>query len=126
MTGTTPDISEWLDFDFYDWVWWLDKKNPSTTDKNVTLGRWLGISHKIRSDMCYWILLVSGHVISQTTVQHVTHDELMTTEMAEIIKEYDEDLEKRLDDTNFVNPEVGELYIDEMEDADDVPAPNYT
>ena len=70
--------------------------------------------------MCYWTLLVSGHFISQMTVQHVTHDELMDTEMAKRIKEFDEDLEKRLDDTKFVNPEVSELYINEMDDADDV------
>jgi hypothetical protein len=24
VTGQTPDISEWLDFEFYDLVWWLD------------------------------------------------------------------------------------------------------
>ena len=28
-------------------------------------------------------------------------------------------LKKRLDDTNFVNPEAGELYIDEVEDDDE-------
>ena len=25
ITGQTPDISEWLDFEFYDLVWWLDR-----------------------------------------------------------------------------------------------------
>jgi hypothetical protein len=24
VTGNTPDISEWLDFEFYDLVWWCD------------------------------------------------------------------------------------------------------
>ena len=24
VMGQTPDISEWLDFEFYDLVWWLD------------------------------------------------------------------------------------------------------
>ena len=40
--------------------------------------------------------------------------------MAERIKKFDEDLEKILDDTNFVNPEVGELYIKKMDDDDNV------
>ena len=39
VTGQTPDISEWLDFDFYDLVYWLYKKDPGTTDDNVILGR---------------------------------------------------------------------------------------
>ena len=77
VTGQTPDIKEWLDFDFYDRVWWLDTKKPGTTDENVTLGRWLGISHKIGSDMCYWVLTVSGNVVSWTTVQHVSRDDLL-------------------------------------------------
>jgi hypothetical protein len=27
VTGNTPDISEWLDFEFYDLVWWIDQPN---------------------------------------------------------------------------------------------------
>jgi hypothetical protein len=32
ITGNTPDISEWLDFDFYDMVWYYDRKHPGMTD----------------------------------------------------------------------------------------------
>jgi hypothetical protein len=32
ITGNTPDISEWLDFDFYDMVWYYDRKHPDMTD----------------------------------------------------------------------------------------------
>ena len=53
FTGNIPDISKWLDFGLYDRVWCLNKKKPSTIDENVILGRWLAISHKIVSDMCY-------------------------------------------------------------------------
>ena len=39
MTGNTPDISEWLDFEFYDLVWWLDRptkpSKPSITTSQV-------------------------------------------------------------------------------------------
>ena len=46
VTGETPDISEWLDFEFYDLVWWLDRPNkPSVNDDTRRLGRWLGVSH---------------------------------------------------------------------------------
>jgi hypothetical protein len=27
VTGETPDISKWLDFEFYDRVWWWDQHN---------------------------------------------------------------------------------------------------
>ena len=39
VTGDTPDISEWLDFDFYDLVWYWDSPHLSMTDENPKLGR---------------------------------------------------------------------------------------
>ena len=69
--------------------------------------------------MCYWVLTVSGNVIARTTVQHVTRDEYLDPVMCKRIKEFDKQIEKRLDDTNFVNPEAGELYIGEVEDEDE-------
>jgi hypothetical protein len=40
VTGETPDISEWLDFEFYDLVWWWDRpNNPNINDEMKRLGR---------------------------------------------------------------------------------------
>ena len=69
--------------------------------------------------MCYWVLTVSGNVIARTTTQHVTRDKYLDPVMCERIKDFDKQIEKLLDDTNFVNPEAGELYIDEVEDKDE-------
>jgi hypothetical protein len=34
VTGETPNISEWLDFEFYDLVWWWDQRNkPKINDE---------------------------------------------------------------------------------------------
>ena len=38
VTREMPCILEYLDFEFYDSVWWLDKKHPSTIDRNIILG----------------------------------------------------------------------------------------
>ena len=78
VVGQTPEIYEWLDFDFYDCVLILDNKHTSTTDNIIILERWLGISHKIGSNMCYLLLTVSGKVITQTTVQHVIYTDFYT------------------------------------------------
>ena len=43
LTGETPDISEYLDFGFYDWV--VFKKNAGLGE--AKLGRWLCVSHKV-------------------------------------------------------------------------------
>ena len=43
ITGDTPDISEYLDFSFYDWVSY--RANAGLGE--VSIGRWIGVSHKI-------------------------------------------------------------------------------
>ena len=64
LTGETPDISEYLDFSFYDWCWYNDNAGLG----EAKLGRWLGVSHHMGSLMSYWVLMLKGHVISWTTV----------------------------------------------------------
>ncbi len=44
-------------------------------DEMKRLGRWLGVSHHVGSDLCYWIVTDSGQVVSKTSVEHVTHDD---------------------------------------------------
>src|SRR5687767_5209997 len=62
LTGETPDISKWLDFTFFDQVWYHVPTNKILVDI-CKLGCWLGISHRIGSDMLYWVLTESGKVI---------------------------------------------------------------
>jgi len=56
VTGNTPDISEWLDFDFYDWCWYWQGPTHELTEAKAKIGRVLGVAHQIGSDLCYWIL----------------------------------------------------------------------
>ena len=80
LTGNTVDISEWLDFDFYERVWYWDQKKMDMTDEQARLGCWLGISHRVGRDMTYWILTESGTVITRSsTVQHITISDMATS-----------------------------------------------
>ena len=49
VTGATPDISEYLDFGFWDLV--LYKSNVGVGVPE--LGMWLGVSHSIRPEMSF-------------------------------------------------------------------------
>jgi hypothetical protein len=91
-TGETPDIAEWLDFTFYKWVWVLHQATAEVGDDIRRLGRWIGISHRVGSRMCYWILLESGKVISSTPIEHVTRDELLDTKTKAKIECFDKHL----------------------------------
>ena len=50
VTGETPDISEWIDFEFYDRVWFYDRKKMEMDDTGRKLARWLGVAHRVGSD----------------------------------------------------------------------------
>ena len=93
ITGETPDISEYLDFTFYDWVVY----KPNAGLGKETLGRWLGVLHKIGQLMSYWILTIAGMVVSCVTVQRLTNAEKKTDEWKARMKECDAAIRDRLE-----------------------------
>jgi hypothetical protein len=124
ITGETPDISEWLDFDIYDLVWVWDNPNAEV---NPRLARWLGVAHRIGSDLCYWVINDNGNVLARTTVQHVTDLDRKQPETAERIKTFDEALSAKLGDANHELPDVvpgSSFFLEDLELGDGgVPIP---
>jgi hypothetical protein len=76
IIGQTIDILERLDFSFYDLVWFWNEQKMDMTEDQRLLGHWLGIAHRMGSDLTYWILTQNGRVIARSMVQHV-----MTTDL---------------------------------------------
>ena len=93
ITGETPDISEYLDFEFYDWV--LNRGNAGLG--KIELARWLGVSHRVGRLMSYWILPESGIPMSATTVQRMTNDERSTDEIRSRMTQYEDRLKVLFD-----------------------------
>ena len=94
MTGETPDISEYLDFGFYDKVLYSDNAGMGPR----LPGRWLGVSHRTGNLMCYSILTKSGHVVSRSTVQPLTELEKQTEEFKKMFAELDEAISVKMGD----------------------------
>ena len=69
ITGETEDISDYLDFGFYDRLWF--HVNAGLGERG--LGHWLGVSHSTGVVMSYWTLKANGYVVSRTTVQRITN-----------------------------------------------------
>ena len=88
VTGNISEIPEYCDFYFYDLVWYHPGIHPKFNDENRTLGRWVGVSHRIVSDMCYWIIKKSGTVIAETTVQNVTRDDMLDAKTAAQVENF--------------------------------------
>lgn len=51
VTGSTPDISELVDFQFYTLVWHYPKKHLSLTDEAKELARWVGVAQNVGAAM---------------------------------------------------------------------------
>lgn len=111
VVGCTPDISEYLDFEFYDLVWYFKEKHPGVADDARVLGRWLGVSHRVGSDMCYWILTESGQIIADTTVQHVTTEDLRNPAIKEQVDAFTAAVNARLNEENFQLPEIADYGL---------------
>ena len=96
ITGETVDITEYLDFAFWDLVWF-----HSDLKDGPYLGQWLGVSHRVGSALCYHILKYNGEIESRTTVQHVTQDDLDTPETKIRIDVFNKKVAERLNDDIF-------------------------
>ena len=118
VTDEIVDISEYLDFGFYDRIWYHE---------NVGLGerihsRWLGFFHRIGSLMSYYILTQTGSVIARTTVQKVTNLEVQIDDYKELLAEYDSETHRRFKEDDFQvegdkpNPEYWAEFMEFDED----------
>ena len=91
MTGGTPDISEYLDFGWYDRVWFKEDVGLGETQ----IVKFLGPSHKVGSLMRYWIMPASGIIVLITRVQHVKYLETCTDSSKQRFEVYDKAIKER-------------------------------
>ena len=107
ITGETPDISEWLDFDFYEFVNFWDVPGDIT---NPSVGRWLGISHRVGTLLCYYILKDNGEVVSRTTVQPANDlsDEYKSA--------WNTRLEEKIVESSLIPPENGIRCLQDIDE----------
>ena len=82
LTGETPDISQYLDFGWYDWVWYRTNAGLDVPK----LGRFLGVANSASNMLTFHILPESGIPIQAGTVQRVTEPEKQTDAVRERIK----------------------------------------
>lgn len=119
ITGDTPDISEWIDFTFYDWVWFW---HPPDGSENPRIGRWLGVSHRVGSALCYWVLTSTGRVVARTTVQHITEEDMSRDDVKVKMDAFRDSISRFLSDTLNTSDLDGQLTFlndDEEEDEED-------
>jgi hypothetical protein len=93
LTGETPDISEYLDFQFWDWVYY---KEQAGTGVNK-IGRFLGVASNVGNSMCYNILTGDTvKVIARSTVARVPIGDFSKVEVKETIEHHTKNINEKL------------------------------
>jgi len=119
--GNTPDISEWLDFDFYDWCWFWQGPTHELTEDKAEIGRILGIAHRVGSDLCYWVLTSTGKIIARTTVQRVVKDDYLLPTVKTKMEEFDAKVKEKFKEERHRELAPADGLILDDEDANDEP-----
>ena len=114
VTGRTPDISEYLDYHWFQTVWYLDQ-DAQFPEERRKLGKWIGVAHRVGQALCYYILPASARPIVRSTVQPLTQDELSSPTVKACIQDLDLSIRDKVStaDDDFVDPPV------ELQDEDD-------
>ena len=89
------------------------------TDYVHRLARWLGVSHCIGSDLCYWLILDTGKIISKSSVEHVMRNNYLNEDTKQQIDNFNQKLSDLLHGNNFQLDSDGEfdsMYLDNIED----------
>ncbi len=102
VTGKTPDVSEYLDFDFYNLVWYWWSLHPSLFKHNRELAQWMGIAHSVGSYMCYWLMPIYGNPVVNTTVQHITAKDLRNPDIKLQVDKFTSKLRDCLNNNIFI------------------------
>ena len=113
VMGYTPDISELVEFEWYQWVWYHD---PSSSERTL-LGRWLGPAHNAGQGLAYYILNGNGEVVMRSTVVPVSKEELSQPAVQERQKSFNESIEESIG--NYSKAAIS-MTIQKPEDDKDI------
>jgi hypothetical protein len=135
--GNTPDISEYAQFDLYQYVWWHDPavQFPDDTKK---LARWIGVAHDVGNPMTYWVLPNTCKVVlARLTVWSLTDDEkadpLVQAQMADLDASIRSKIGDAIPDKEVAEDLVGlfpqvpdNVFLQDLDDKFDPAEPNAT
>ena len=120
LTGETADISHLCQFEWYEYVWWLD-----VTDKlqNKKLGHYLGPSLNSGDAMCSKVLTEKGTTRVYSSVFPLSIEDRNSEVVKSKIVEYEAELLSKLRERAAGLEPINEEYIDA--DEDELNTPDY-
>ena len=110
IKGNTPDIAEYAQFDWYEYVWCHDPtvQFPGDTRR---LARWIGVAHDVGNPMTFWVLPTTCKVLARSTVWSLTEDERNDPAIQAQMAELDASIREKIGDS-IPNKDVDEELAD--------------
>ena len=89
VLGFTSDISELMEFGWFDWVWF---HNPVDPTKNQ-LGRWMGPAHNVGQELAYYTLNDNAEVVIRSTVSRISDYDISPMDLCTRQSEFNDRVE---------------------------------
>ena len=116
LFGCTPDISEYVEFDFYDQCWYWDTPQGFPHEKK-NIGRWLGVAHRVGQAMVYYVMNNHGQVIARSTVSPLEPSDYDVNENKLRMRDLDISIKESIGDYRNATNET-RTQVPEMDDDD--------
>jgi hypothetical protein len=100
----TGDISAYAQFDWYQYVWYIDPVPSDTAQSKRKIERWIGVAEDIGGPLTYLILPASAIPVPRSSVFPVTTAEMMSEEVKQLMMELD----------NGINDHIGDERTDQQ------------
>lgn len=104
VMGYTPDISEFVSYEWFQLVWYWDPKDM----QKQLLGRWCGVADNIGTGHTYYILTSNGKIVARSSITHLTDDNMV--ENKEIISDFNRIIKDKLGTYNKASQVRGETF----------------
>jgi hypothetical protein len=137
VLGSTPDISQYAQFDWYEPVLYWDPVGTFPHEQKL-LGRWLGVAEVSTDLMAFYLLTKTGKTIVRKSVWGLSEDDFANPDIKTRLVELDEGIRSKIGDDlkeEDIDPELRgsmpeiseDVFDDEDEgrnDPGDTPSPD--
>jgi hypothetical protein len=122
ITGTTPDISQYAEFDWYEPIRFLDNCLVFPNERKL-LRRFLGVAENCTEEMSYRILNETGFILTRKSVWAITNAEKCGEQYQAEITKFDKAINARFGDGVEFDPNllehIQDTHIFDGEDEDE-------
>jgi hypothetical protein len=121
VLGSTPDISQYAQFDWYEPVLYWDPVGTFPHEQKL-LGRWLGVAEVSTDLMAFYLLTKTGKTIVRKSVWGLSEDDFANPDIKTRLVELDEGIRSKIGDDlkeEDIDPELRGSMTDTSDDVFD-------